>query len=268
VLRAAAYGGLALSARVPSAGLVRHGLEASPTAVSTAGILWQADPAVATVYFTMDDWYGREMVEAALDIAAEERIRMTFFPIGRTVSPNADLVRRAAREGHDLENHTWDHQRLDLGHCPVARIPWEIDQQYRAIRSILGPSYRQHFLRPPGGFGIFGRVNPYLVSSARDAGLRIAMWNVDSQAWRRGLRGDPAAVNAALAAVLPGLAPGAIVLQHAIPSDVLALRTEIRIARERGLRIGTLSEGILGIRPSVADPVPPAARPTLGNPDS
>ena len=241
--------------------MFNRGRAAAAAVPASARILWHADPAVSTVYLTMDDWFNREMVETALDIAAEESVHLTFFPVGRLVSPNVDLVRRAARDGHELENHTWDHQRLDLGHYPVARIPWEIEQQFRALRSVLGPSYRQHFFRPPGGFGIFGHVNPYLVRAAANAGLQIAMWNVDSRGWRWGRRRDQAAVNGALANVLPDLRAGAIVVQHAIPSDVLALRTEIHIARERGLRISTLAEGILGIPPPVetdaARTVPP-----------
>jgi len=210
----------------------------------------------------MDDWFDREMVALALDVAARQRVPLTFFPIGRLVARNADLVVRAAREGHELENHTWAHQRLDLGHCPIAQIPGEIEGQFVALRAILGPSYRQYFLRPPGGFGIFGGVNPYLIRAAADAGLRIAMWSVDSSGWRAGYRSDPAAVDFVLGNVAPGLAPGAIVLQHAIPDDVLALETEILIAKERGLRMATMAEGILGVpsRPS------PTGRPEPGGP--
>jgi peptidoglycan/xylan/chitin deacetylase (PgdA/CDA1 family) len=187
-------------------------------------------------------------------------VPLTFFPIGRLVAPNADLVERAAREGHELENHTWDHQRLDLGHCPIANIPGEIERQLVALQTVLGPSYRQFFLRPPGGFGIFGSVNPLLVRAADQAGLRIAMWSVDSSGWRAGYRSDPAAIDFVLGNVAPGLAPGAIVLQHAIPDDMLALETEILVAKERGLRMATMAEGILGV-PSppelVAHPSPP-----------
>ena len=255
LLRVATYGGLALTlGRSPfGTPLVRAG---GASATRLPEILWRADPAVATVYLTIDDWFDRAMVEAALDIAARERVGLTFFPIGRYVARNADLVRRAAREGHEIENHTWDHQRLDLGHCPIARIPWEIEQQFRALRVILGPSYRQHFLRPPGGFGVLGSVNPYLVKYAQEAGLRIAMWSADSQGWRYGRRSDSAAVDATLARVLPGLTAGAIVLQHAIPDDVLALPTEIRVAKERGLRILTMAEGILGEPTPAPAPTP------------
>ena len=196
---------------------------------------------------TFDDWFDRAMVELALDIAAREGVRLTFFPIGRLVAQNADLVRRAAREGHELENHTWDHQRLDLGHCPVARIPSEIERQAVALRTVLGPGYRQSFLRPPGGFGILGSVNPYLVRAAEDANLRIAMWSVDSGGWRWGRRGDPTAVAAVVSAVLPGLGDGAVVLQHALPADVLALPTIIRAAKALGLRTATMAEGLPGV---------------------
>jgi len=217
--------------------------------VAVPEILFHADPSVSTVYLTVDDWFDREMVELALDVAERQRVALTFFPIGRLVAPNADLVMRAVRSGHELENHTWDHQRLDLGHCPIDRIPGEIERQFSALRAILGPSYRQFFLRPPGGYGILGKVNPHLITAATNAGLRIAMWSVDSSGWRAGYQSDEAAIDLVLANVTPRLAPGAIVLQHSIPDDMLALETEILIARERGLHMATLAEGILGVPP-------------------
>jgi peptidoglycan/xylan/chitin deacetylase (PgdA/CDA1 family) len=269
-LQAVTYGGVAIGVGGPrvawrsrqASGTAEGVLPGGgPAAVAAAGpvvpeIVWQADPHVRAIALTIDDWFDREMVALALDIAAEESVQLTFFPIGRTVRPNADLIRRAARDGHEIENHTWDHQRLDLGHCPIARIPGEIDQQFRAIRAILGPSYRQQFLRPPGGFGVIGGVNPYLVRAATAAGLRIAMWNVDSQGWRSGRRADPAAVNSTLSRVVPGLTPGAIVLQHAIPADVLGLRAAIRVARDRGLRMVTLAELVGLVQPAPAVPCP------------
>ena len=261
MLQAATYGGLALTLGRSPFG-TRLSEPAGGASVTPAPeILWRADPSVATVYLTVDDWFDREMVETVLDIAAREQVRLTFFPIGRMAVANADLVRRAARDGHEIENHTWDHQRLDLGHFPIAQIPGEIHRQFAAVQQILGPSYRQYFLRPPGGFGIFGQVNPWLVRYAEEAGLRIAMWSTDSSGWKFGYRTDPAAVDATLANVLPGLVAGGIVLQHAIPDDVLALPTEIRIARERGLRMSTLAEGILGGPTPALGPGPVPMRP-------
>ena len=231
-LQASAYGGLAVAlGRSPLDPLGRGRVSNAASAPSGPEILWRADRSISSVYLTVDDWFDREMVETALDIAARQRVGLTFFPIGRLVAGNADLVRRAAREGHEIENHTWDHQRLDLGHCPIARIPGEIQEQFAALQKLLGPTYRQSFLRPPGGFGILGSVNPFLVQAAGQAGLRIAMWSVDSQGWKAGRRSDPGAVAWSLGNVAPGLGDGAIVLEHAIPADILALESEIVIAK-------------------------------------
>jgi peptidoglycan/xylan/chitin deacetylase (PgdA/CDA1 family) len=262
LLQAAAQASMALSLGPSWLVAARPAVRATSMArAAVPEIISHADPSVSSVYLTIDDWFDREMVELALDIAARERVALTFFPIGRYVGRNADLVRRAAREGHELENHTWDHQRLDLGHCPIAKIPGEIEAQFIALRNILGPTYRQHFLRPPGGFGILGGVNPYLVQAAQQAGLRIAMWSTDSRGWRAGRRSDPAAIDYVLANVDPGLVPGGIILQHAIPDDVLALPAEIAIARERGLRMTTMAEGILRLPGPTNAPPPPTPIP-------
>jgi peptidoglycan/xylan/chitin deacetylase (PgdA/CDA1 family) len=211
------------------------------------------DGAEPVVHLTIDDWFDRDMVERSLDVARAERVPLTFFPIGRLVAANADLVLRAAREGHEIENHTFHHQRLDSGHIPPDRIPAEIELQREALLAILGPSYRQQFLRPPGGFGVFGTVNPFLIAAAEGAGLRIAMWSTDAEGWKSGRRSDPAAVAASEHNVLAGLRPGAIVLEHAIPADVLGLEDEIRVAKEYGLRILRLADGLPPL------PISPAA---------
>jgi polysaccharide deacetylase family protein (PEP-CTERM system associated) len=47
-----------------------------------------------------------------LDTLAEARAAATFFLVGEIAEHNPELIRRIAREGHEVASHSWDHQRI------------------------------------------------------------------------------------------------------------------------------------------------------------
>ena len=44
-----------------------------------------------------------------LDLLAAHHIKATFFVIGENVAEHPEIVARAAREGHEIGNHSWSH---------------------------------------------------------------------------------------------------------------------------------------------------------------
>ena len=47
-----------------------------------------------------------------LDVLADTQTQATFFIVGEVARHNPDLVRRIAREGHEVASHSWDHRRV------------------------------------------------------------------------------------------------------------------------------------------------------------
>jgi polysaccharide deacetylase family protein (PEP-CTERM system associated) len=47
-----------------------------------------------------------------LDLLAEAQTRATFFVVGQVAQHNPALIRRMAREGHEVASHSWDHRRV------------------------------------------------------------------------------------------------------------------------------------------------------------
>ena len=47
-----------------------------------------------------------------LDILRLNNIKATFFNIGELLNNDADLTRRAYREGHNIGSHSWTHSSL------------------------------------------------------------------------------------------------------------------------------------------------------------
>ena len=161
---------------------------------------------------------------------------MTVGPVPkwsvRWTSPKA--VGRAQR-------HTLDHAYLSK--LTTAQIEAELIAQAELVEASVGGGYRPRFMRPPAGDGIFN-FDPRLPEVATRLGLKIAMWNSDSNGWRVYPRTDQAAIDYVLSNVFANFSPGTIVIQHALPVDTLALPVIVAEANRRGYVCLTIREGI------------------------
>jgi hypothetical protein len=81
-----------------------------------------APPSGGTVYLTFDDFPARRGSHELLDALRAAGVSATFFCIGTNAVKMPDLLRRAKREGHSLQVHSWDHdsKNPDLKRCADA----------------------------------------------------------------------------------------------------------------------------------------------------
>lgn len=196
------------------------------------------------VALTFDDGPGPH-TPAILDVLAEHDVPATFFVIGRLVGGRAAVVQRAARDGHAIANHTFDHEQL------TSRANAEIRATVRATDEAIRAAGADpvKLVRPPYG-ATNGRVREVL----GDAGYGHVLWTVDPQDWR----GHPSGVLATH--VVNRLAPNANILFHDgsphAPNTAAALPRIIRTAREQGFCFG-----VLDARGRVVAPEQPAPPP-------
>lgn len=171
--------------------------------------LAHANPADGPVYLTFDDFPPANGGEALLDALREQGVRATLFCIGSRMEPNADLLRRAEREGHSVQCHSWSHDAADP----------QLDRCRRVFVRVLGTSFRLY--RAPG--------------SERIAGLALAPHVVDPYDYTR-----PGSEEV-LRRVLSAVRPGCEIQLHAGVFDTLSALPEIvgRL-RERGFTFETL----------------------------
>lgn len=207
----------------------------APTVFSTG------DRSLSRVYLSIDDCWSLTSVADAMDTAEDYGARLTFFPVGTLVAGNPSFWRDVVRRGHAVENHTYDHAYLSK--LTDAQIRQEISADSDAVAAAVGDGYRPLFMRPPGGDGIFN-FDPRLPAIAQELGMKIAMWNCDSNGWRVYPRTDSAAVAYVLENVFANFGPGSIVIQHALPVDILALPAILQEAASRGYECVTMREGI------------------------
>lgn len=153
------------------------------------------------VALTFDDGPSRRWTRAIADLLHRHHTPATFCMIGRQVREYAGLVRRIARDGNALCDHTWDHD-LDLRARRPAQQRLDIDRGFRAIRRATG-GVAPTFFRAPGGY--WSRA---LTREARARGMRPLPWTVDPDDWTR------PGVRHILHAVMAELRPGGVILLH------------------------------------------------------
>jgi peptidoglycan/xylan/chitin deacetylase (PgdA/CDA1 family) len=181
------------------------------------------------VYLTFDDGPTPAYTPPILALLARYQARATFFVIGRNAAAHPELVRQEHAAGHGVGNHTWNHRRLtDLG---GGRLEAEVDATSAVIGRATGTPVR--CLRPP-----YATVDAAGAARARARGLRLVLWDVDSNDWRR-----PGA--AAIAGrVLGQVGSGDVVLLHDGGGNrtqtVAALEQVLASLSARGFRFSAL----------------------------
>ncbi len=188
----------------------------------------QGDKVVA---LTFDDGPWPVYTEAVLKELEKEHVRATFFMIGRQVYRYPDLVKRIRDEGHTLGNHTQGHLYSSKSTPAVVRA--QIANGQTAIQVVAG--VRPKWFRPPGGI-----MTPAVGRETSNYGLKVAMWTVDPQDWRKP---PPATI---VQRVITSVKPGAVVLLHDGGGDrantIQALGPIIRELKKQGYTFVTLEE--------------------------
>ena len=94
-------------------------------------------PVREEVALTFDDGPHPELTAVVLDVLAREKVRATFFVIGRFAKEYPSLVRRMADEGHAVGNHSYDHEHFGVN---KNRAYWEgqIRETQKVVLGITG----------------------------------------------------------------------------------------------------------------------------------
>ncbi len=204
-------------------------------------------PTVREVALTFDDGPNPPYTNRILDVLHEERVRATFFLVGRAVVAYPATVRRIVAEGHAVGNHTWDHAHL-IVETP-ATVRSELVRTSDAIERVA--HVRTTLMRPP-----FGGRDFAVVAAARALGYRVVMWSVPlPKDWEQ--PGDATIARR----VVDNVADGSIIVLHdgnrgmlcgrapRIPladcdrrQDVAATREIVETLRARGYRFVTIPQ--------------------------
>jgi peptidoglycan-N-acetylglucosamine deacetylase len=224
-----------------------HSIEAAPQAVASPNVEKEAAPKTPPapkesaitfnsvhvdgpyIAMTFDDGPSAALTPKLLDLLASHHIKATFFVLGELVAEHPEIVARAAREGHEIANHSWSHP--NLGKMSQENVHSQLQRTDDAIKSATGKS--PTLLRPPYG-SITEREKRWIHD---EFGYDIILWDVDPLDWKRP---GPAGVRNR---ILKETRPGSIVLSHDIhPGTVEAMPSTFDELEAKGFKFVTVSE--------------------------
>jgi peptidoglycan/xylan/chitin deacetylase (PgdA/CDA1 family) len=180
-----------------------------------------------------------------LDALGKAHVSATFFCIGHKMKDYPDLVARAVAEGHSLQNHTYDHLKLD--EMTPDRIREEIDKCSQILRQYTGVTPR--YLRGP-----HAATDATVDRVARECGL-TCIDPVVTNIFDYGSTGA-----AVYERCMERAKPGAILSMHdGIPATIKVMPQVIAALRAKGYEFVTVDQ-LLGGGSTPASGASAAAR--------
>ena len=136
------------------------------------------------VALTYDDGPDPERTPGVLDALAEAGGRATFFVIVDRAVQQPDLIRRIARDGHEIGLHGEDHTRLTtLGVREALR---RIRRGKRRLEELTGQPVK--LFRPA-----YGAQTVAQAVGTRASGLEVVLWTAWARDWEEASAADVAA---------------------------------------------------------------------------
>jgi peptidoglycan/xylan/chitin deacetylase (PgdA/CDA1 family) len=180
------------------------------------------------VALTFDDGPHPDWTPRLLEVLRQNRVKATFFVIGMMVEKHPELVQAMAKDGHEVENHSFSH--VNLTKIPNAQVMVELRSANAVIKAATGKNPR--YYRPPGG-----QFNPATLRVGGHAHMTAVLWTDDPGDYAN--PGDTVVENR----VLRGISDGGIILMHdGSPNGIDVLPSVIRAVRSRGYRFVTVAE--------------------------
>lgn len=186
--------------------------------------IWEIPNSQKKIYLTFDDGPTPEITSWVLELLEAEKVKATFFCIGKNIEEHPELFQKVIRHGHAVGNHTFSHLK-----------GWDSDaEEYinnvaACERSIEKYSSQAGTLtklfRPP-----YGKIKPSQSKKLRKIGYKIIMWDVLSMDFDRAAEPEKCLGN-----VIKNTVSGSIIvfhdslkasknLQHALPKAIEHLK--------------------------------------------
>jgi len=181
------------------------------------------------IALTFDDGYNYPSIVQILDALRARNIKCTFFVIGQHLRDYPDLWRQAVADGHQICNHTLNHEFL--GNLDEYGIRNQITGWEQAVIDVLGQDYlnkmKSEFplIRFPGGSGF---TMESVLKISTEYGYIPIGWSVEtynSVLMHHNLNAEPAEpiANEVAAHVLGNTSNGSIVLMHFVQHDAMKI---------------------------------------------
>jgi peptidoglycan-N-acetylglucosamine deacetylase len=199
----------------------------------TGHVFWDIPVEEKLVALTFDDGPDPTFTPQILDALQKYDAKATFFVIGEEAERYPDIIKRQAKEGHEIGNHTYRHHFGD-GYSP-AMLKKELEKNAEVIRGYTGltPS----LFRPIAGY-----YDKEIVDTAIEGGYNVILWSwhQETRDWSR-----PGAAKITRN-VISDTRPGDVIIFHDAGGDrsqtVKAVEDILEILYKNGYKCTTVSD--------------------------
>lgn len=182
------------------------------------------------IAITFDDGPDPKGTPRLLDMLKERGIKATFFLVGKNAAAFPDIVKRMKDEGHEIGNHTWDHQQLTR--LRDTKVSSELQTTHDAI--VKACEVVPTLYRPP-----YGATRLSQQKTIYDQfHYACILWDVDPNDWR-----TPRSSKKTHDRVLAQTKAGSIILCHDIHHETVeAMPSTLDDLKARGFQFVTVSQ--------------------------
>ena len=190
------------------------------------------DPDAKYIALTFDDGPSPERTERLLSILEAENVKATFFVLGQSALTYPEIVSKIDEDGHEIANHTYDHNVLTGDEMTMESIGFQMDRTNEIIEEITGRIPIS--FRPPQG-----AYNANVRQAAEERGLAIYHWSWEScpEDWKNTVPEVIANI------VVENARDGHLVLLHDTKNHTIdSVRDIIKGLKEKGFVFVTVTE--------------------------
>ncbi|WP_455682994.1 polysaccharide deacetylase family protein [Thomasclavelia sp.] len=133
------------------------------------------DPNKKMVAITLDDGPHKTNTQRTIELFEKYNGRATFLMLGKNVKLYPEIVKTVYEHGFEIGSHSWDHP--DLRKLDINGVNKQITDTQNEIFKITG--FEPKIIRPP-----YGATNSVSKEAIANNGLKIALWNLDTEDWK------------------------------------------------------------------------------------
>ncbi len=126
------------------------------------------------IALTFDDGPSN-VTNKVLNILEANNVQATFFWLGKNLSQNQSIVRKAIAAGHQIGNHSWDHSN-PINISPHELWSKQLSPTNATFDSLFGIS--PTLFRPP-----FGTTTPEQIQFINARGMKTVLWSITTLDW-------------------------------------------------------------------------------------
>lgn len=202
--------------------------------------VYKGNPKKPMVSLMINVAWGNEFLPSMLETLRKENVHATFFLDGSWLKKNVDVAKQIQSEGHEMSNHAYSHR--DMRNISRSKAVEEISKTEELLKSQLGVN--NTLFAPPSGY-----FKQETIQVASEFKLQTVLWTFDTIDWK-----NPGA-SRILQRLSANVEPGSLILMHPTQSSKDALPGMIRIIKNKGLTLGTVTELLSSKRVAEAEPL-------------